>query len=133
MWRNLPARRDFLVFRPTSDLSAFRETVADHADATRALHALLTLTGMSPVEAAAFTTHSCRHALPTAARQLGMPKPERDAMGRWGESMADYYDSIDCVAELASKEWVRTNIAAGWRPVRRGRLPNAPKVPGLEL
>ena len=42
--------------------------------------------------------------------------------------MADYYDSIDCVAELASKEWVRANVESGWRPVGRGRLPRRPVV-----
>ena len=122
------APRDFLMSRPAVDFTKFRETAADHADATRAMHALLTLSGLDPVQAAAFTTHSCRHVLPTLARQLRMPKPERDGMGRWGESMADYYDSIDCVAEIASKEWIRANVAAGWRPVGRGRLPMKPRV-----
>ena len=128
VWNQLYMTGDFIIFRPTQDLRAFRETVADHADATRALHALLTLAGMGPAKAASFTTHSCRHVLPTVARQLRMPRAERDAMGRWGEGMADYYDSIDCVAELASKEWVRANVEAGWRPVGRGRLPRTAKV-----
>ena len=121
-WKRVKRGDDFIAYRPTKDLAALRETVADHADATRAMHALLTLCGMEAVEAARFSTHSCRHVLPTAARQLGMPKPERDAMGRWGEGMADYYDSIDCVAEISSQELIRCNIEAGWRPVSRGRL-----------
>ena len=58
LWSQLRAKPDYLATRPTVDMRAFNESIADHSDATRALHALLVRGGCGPMETSEFSTHS---------------------------------------------------------------------------
>ena len=127
---NLPGE-DFLVLRPAVNLQSFSAAPAKWADACRAVQAGLVLAGCKPEEAVSFSMHSFRHVYPTMARQLLVPDSVVGVMGSWAsrDPMPGHYDSIDCTAELAYKEFVRSNYAAGWRLCGAGNVPTKAILP----
>ena len=88
-------RIDFLALRPAANFKSFTRYLADWGDASRALHALLVLTGMQAEQAACFTFHCCRHVYPTCAFQLLLPPAVVTLIGHWAckaDRMACVYD-----------------------------------------
>ena len=122
---------DYLIRRVSTDLMSFTFQPAEWNDMNRLLHAvLISHCGLDSRSACTFTMHSFRHLLPTCAFQLGVPEPEVEAMGQWGNkaSTARLYDSVALASELSTKTWIISNLSAGWRPVRAGSIPSPPQV-----
>ena len=96
---------DYLVMRPSSSFVKFTPSIADWADANRALHALLVCAGVQVGEVLEYSMHSMRHLGPTVARQLGLDDETVSLMGGWKGRfpMPAHYDSVQCVAELRPK------------------------------
>ena len=125
-------REDYLVLRPTSDFKDFTNHPAMWADANRALHSLLVMTGMDADTAVLFTLHSARHVYPTCAFQLLFPPAAVTLMGHWAvkeDKMASIYDGHKTATELAYKANVCNNVQRGWRPVPEGTVPQPAMVP----
>ena len=106
--------------------------MANWADASRALHALLVIGGLRADDAMLYTMHSCRHVYPTSAFQLLFPPAAVTLMGHWSvksDKMAVVYDGHRTATEMAYKACVSRNIQAGWRPVEEGCVPAPPLFP----
>ena len=114
------------------DFKDFTGHPAMWADANRALHALLVLTGMVADDAVKYTMHSARHVYPTCAFQLLFPPAAVTPMGHWAAEegkMATRYDGQRTATELAYEANVCVNIQRGWRPVPEGTVPQAALLP----
>ena len=125
-------RNDFLVFRPTTVLKGFTLHPAGLADASRCLHSILVLTGMSVEDTTRYSMHSCRHVYPTCAYQLLFPGPAATLMGHWApdaDKSSGVYDAARTATEFAYKANLAANVRAGWRPVPHGSVPQAAIFP----
>ena len=123
---------DFLMCAPNSTLTGFTRRPADWSDATRALHAVLRLSGVKLDVAVSYSLHSLKHVYPTIGRQLGLTDPQIDVMANWvsktASAMPARYDSAVAVVELRYKAFVVENIVAGFRLVVNACKPLPPLV-----
>ena len=123
---------DFLLCAPNSTLTGFTKRPIDWSDATRALHAILRLSGVKLDVAVSYSLHSFKHVYPTVGRQLGLTDPQIDVMANWvsksASAMPARYDSAVAVVELRYKAFVVENIVAGFSLVGDACKPNPPLV-----
>ena len=124
---------DFILFAPNASFDGWLQRPAQYGDLRRAVHFLLcACLGFAPDIAVKYNPHSFRHFLIESGQQLRALKAcstsHLEKLGRWtpGSSMPDVYDNASGVSELMSRHFVITHLAAGWRPVAEGMLPNPP-------
>eukprot|EP00971_Amphidinium_carterae_P349962 6491317-Amphidinium_carterae.1 len=84
--------RDFLLPKPAPDFLSFQDGPCKREQALTWLRMLLQMGGESPQRAAKVTLPSLRVFAPDLAYSLGVPRDERQYLGRWAqESTADIY------------------------------------------
>eukprot|EP00971_Amphidinium_carterae_P302693 6014580-Amphidinium_carterae.1 len=85
-------KRDFLLPKPSPDFTSFQDGPCKRDQALTWLRMLLQMGGVAPHLAAKVTLPSLRVFAPDLAYTLGVPRDERQYLGRWAqESTADVY------------------------------------------